>query len=139
MDTKILDFLSRENIAVVAIALPDGAPYAATVHFSHATEPLRFFIQTPDNTRKAQALIGRSDIPASMVIGFNEHEMLTVQMTGTINIVTEPEKQEVAFAIHHAKHERAAKFRGPHSVILEFIPSWWRYSELKTNTIIESK
>ncbi len=130
MNNLIQQFLAHNAISVLTVLLKDGTPHAATVHFSHTEEPLRFFIQTRANSMKCEALSDTKPSPAAFVVGFNEKEMITVQAHGTVRIVTEPSELEALCKVHYAKHPFAEKFRDEGTAFLEFTPTWWRYTDM---------
>ena len=139
MDQKIIDFLDKERIAVLSVIQEDGCPHAASVHFSHDADPFRIYIQTSRTSKKAQPLLEGSISKAAMVVGFSEEEWVTVQMQGDIRILSDQTEADQAYMVHYKKSPDAEKRRGPDTVILEFVPTWIRYTDFKTNpkTIIE--
>lgn len=140
MNPKISDFLNKEPVGVVSVLLADGSPHAATVHYSHNEQRLKFFIQTTNTTVKAQNLLDGKTTKAAMVIGFSEQDWLTLQMRGSIRIVFDKNELEEIYKIHYKKHPDAEKYKGPKTVFLEFTPSWWRFTDFNTHpeTIIEN-
>lgn len=140
MNESLKLFLESHGIAVIAVNLPDGALHGATIHYSWSEDPLRFFIQTSRKTKKVSSLLDGSAKKAAMVIGFSEEEWRTCQLSGEIQIISEPRELEEAYAVHWAKHPDKERHKGPETVLLEFKPSWWRYtdSNTKPRTIIEN-
>jgi general stress protein 26 len=139
MNQKILDFLKKEPVGVISVLMADGAPHSATVHYSHQENPLKFFIQTSNGTVKVQNLLDGKIGKAAMVIGFSEQAWLTMQMRGTIRVVSDKNELEVIYKTHYAKHPDAEKYKGPKTVFLEFTPTWWRFTDFNSEpeTIIE--
>lgn len=141
MDPKALDLLKKERVCVLAVTLADGAPHSATVHYSELLEPVKLFIQTYP-TVKAKAIQERGGrAKASIVVGTSEAEFVTLQMRGDIRIVTDAGELEEIFKIHYAKQPQAEKYKSPSTIILEFTPTWWRYTDFNTSpeTVVESK
>lgn len=139
MNPDVIKFLIKERVCVLSVVLPDGAPHSATMHYSEELNPLRLFIQTSNTTLKAQALMNERNNKAAVVIGFSEKDWLTLQMRGTVRIVSDPQELEAIYKVHYEKHPDAEQYKGPKTVFLEFTPTWWRYTDFNTDpeTIIE--
>ena len=133
MDSNIIKFLTRERVCVLSITLPDGTPHSATMHYSEEFNPLKLFIQTSNTTTKVQAFLDGEIKRAAVVIGFSEKDWLTLQMRGTIRIVSNPKELETIYKIHYKKHPDAEQYKGPKTVFLEFTPTWCRYTDFNTN------
>ncbi len=132
MDQKILNFLSINKIGVVSVQLEDGTIHSATVHYSHADAPLKFYIQTSNNTLKARPFLEGKAGNGAMVIGFSTEEWITCQMHGTIRAVFEPNELQAIYSVHYQKHPETEQYRGPKTVFLEFTPTWYRYTDFNT-------
>lgn len=141
MDSRAIALLEKEPVGVLSVVLSDGSPHAATVHFSSQTEPLKLFIQTYPTVKTKAIQDTGGAAPAAMVVGFSEEEFVTLQMRGEVRIVADAAEQETIFKIHYAKHPEAEQYRSPRTILLEFTPTWWRYSDLNTDpaTIISSE
>ncbi len=139
MNPKIIEYIRKERICVLSVVQADGTSHSATVHFSHEENPLSLFIQTSNTSEKAKPFLKGETSKASMVIGFSEQEWLTLQMKGDMKIITDPEALEKAFKTHYKKHPEAEKRKGPDTVILQFTPTWLRYTDFTTRpkTVIE--
>jgi nitroimidazol reductase NimA-like FMN-containing flavoprotein (pyridoxamine 5'-phosphate oxidase superfamily) len=68
MPEKILDFLKTKEVCTLAVQMLDGSPHAATVHFAYQPEPLTFVIFTNPKYRKAEPILKKDTVLASMVI-----------------------------------------------------------------------
>lgn len=133
MEQKVLDFIKNNRVSVLAVLLKDGTPHVSTVHFSHKENPLTFFIFTDKSYRKCGALLNGEIGKASLVIGFSEEEMLTLQIDGTIQLVTDDVEFKEIKALHFNKITTAKEYENdPGSVFLKFIPTWWRYTDYNT-------
>jgi len=88
MDQKILDFLAKEKVSALSVCMPDGTCHNAAMHYSHIAEPLTIYIQTENTSKKMAGLKDGQPVAASVVVGFNEQEMKTLQMDGQIRIST---------------------------------------------------
>lgn len=140
MDSRILDLVARERVSVMAVCLPDGTVHAAALHYSHRNDPFAIIIGTETTTRKAQGLEDGRPAKASVVIGFDENQMVTVQMDGEVRMAIDPEELKQIKAIHYVKHPGAKKYDGePANCFLIFTPTWWRYSEFNNNIFLENK
>ncbi len=142
MNSEIIQFLTRERVCVLSVILADGSPHAATVHFSmslESAEPLKIYIQTYDASTKAQPFLDGKTGKAAVVFGFSEQDWQTLQMRGSARRVTVQEELDKIYKIHYAKNPEAEKHKSSKTVVLEFTPTWWRYTDLKTKppTVIE--
>lgn len=141
VEQKVVDFLTSERVCVLAVMLPDGSPHVAAMHYSHTPEPLVIYIQTENTSRKCQGLLSGQAVAASVVVGFNEQEMVTLQMDGQICLVTDQSKLPDIHQVHYAKHPQAKQYKSdPTTVFLAFTPSRWRLTDYKVQppVIIEN-
>jgi general stress protein 26 len=138
MNELILQFLQNERIGVISVLLKNEIIHSATVHFSHQNN--RFFIGTSNDTLKAQPFLKDERGNGSLVIGFSEKEMITLQMHGIIHLVSDRGELEKIYKVHYHEHPKAEQYKNdPTTVFLEFIPTWSRYTDFNTDpeTIIE--
>lgn len=134
MHQTILDYISSQRIGVLAIEMLDGSPHAATIHFAHSSDPLKFYFETYREYRKAEPLIGRPVSRASLVIGANENDMKTLQMDGTVRLVALDE-QAMFDDIYFGKFpDKKGKVDQKSMVLFTFIPTWWRFTDWQTPT-----
>lgn len=139
MNQKVSEFLNAHHVGVLSVQLKSGKPHGATVHFSHQDNPLKVFFMTDRNSKKVEAILDGSTMGASFVTGFDEDSMQTVQMDGSVRIVTDAAEIAALKEVHYAKLPSAKKWEGaPDSVFLEFTPTWWRFKDYKTDTVIEN-
>lgn len=130
MSPEIIDYVTKNRIGVLCVLLQDGSPHAATVHYSHQTDPLTLYVTTSRQSKKCEAITGGQGTKASFVIGFNEDEMRTIQFDGEVACIRESAELQAAQSIHYQKHPHAAKYKDdPDTVLLWFTPTWWRYSD----------
>lgn len=133
MDQRAIDLIVREKVCVLAVCKADGGCHGAAMHFSHQTEPLIIYIQTENTSIKCKNLPTK----ASVVIGFSEDTMQTLQMDGEINKITGD--LSAIHQVHYAKHPGAEKYKNdPETVFLVFTPTWWRYSDYINNIFLTS-
>jgi uncharacterized protein YhbP (UPF0306 family) len=129
MTQEILDYIKSQRVGVLAVEMLDGSPHAATVHFANTENPLRFFFETDRQYRKSEPLFGREASRASLVIGFDETKMKTLQIDGTVRLLKDEEKptfDEVYMGKFPEKEAMAARHDLVYFVL---IPSWWRFTD----------
>jgi len=140
MDSKAISLLTKERVCVVAVTLRDGSPHVAEVHYSEQLDPIILFIQTYP-TVKVRSLQENGGVgKAAVVLNLTESEMMSLQMRGNLNIVTDPQELEKIYDVHYKKHPEAEKYKDSETVFLKFTPTWWRYSDFNTDPeiVIES-
>lgn len=141
MTQEILDYVNNQRIAVLAVEMMDGSPHAATVHYANTDNPLTFLFETDRQYRKAEALFGRKASRASLVIGFDEGEMKTLQIDGEVKLVEEAEK-ELFLETYHKKFPEKVAMADKHDLVFfTLTPTWWRYTDWtkpKGKTILSS-
>lgn len=132
MKPKILEYISTQQVCVVALEMADGSPHAATVHFAHQEFPLLFYFETDKNSRKGQAILSRPVTRASLVLGTIETTKQTLQMDGEMRVITN-EENEVYEKTYLGKFpQKTDKTKGPNFLRLVFTPSWWRFTDWAT-------
>lgn len=115
---------------MLCVAMPDGTPHAATVHYSHTDEPLAVYVSTRANSRKCEPLLTGETVKASFVVGFSEEDMLTLQMDGEASRIVDQSELTRVQEIHYHKHPHAEKYKdSPDTAFLKFVPTWWRFSD----------
>lgn len=131
MNQQILDYIKSQNVGVLAVEMPDGAPHAATLHFAHSEDPLVFYFETDPKTKKAEALLGKAVVRTSFVIGSNEGDMKTLQMDGEVRVI-KPEEKENFENLYFGKFPHK---KGKHldQVSFMFAPTWWRFTDWCTS------
>lgn len=129
MNQRIIDFIQSQRICVLAVEMLDGSPHSATVHFAYDVEAGKFYFETYRDYRKCEALFGRGVTRASVVVGFDESNMKTLQMDGTVSLLSENEKgrfDEVYLGKFQNKKEKS---QDPKFVFFTFTPMWWRFTD----------
>ncbi|HTK03804.1 MAG TPA: pyridoxamine 5'-phosphate oxidase family protein [Alphaproteobacteria bacterium] len=137
MDKRIVDFIKKNRISVLTTVLPDGTPHSAAMHFAMRDEPFEFVFFTKEVSRKCKHFKIDEKYPASLVVGFDEKEMVEFQSEGSIEKVNQTESKlgEETFATKF----KGAKLDSEH-IVLEYVPTWWRYTEFKPKKfVLESK
>lgn len=127
MHPDILAFLKNQRVCVFAIEMMDGAPHGATVHFAHSDDPITFIVLTEKKYRKAEALHGREESRATMVIGFEEGpNSRTLQMDGIARVADSQQIRNAYFAKFPNVKE---KLDEPEDFFFTFTPTWWRFTD----------
>lgn len=138
MDQRALDLLTNERVSVLSVCLQEGGCHSAAMHFSFQEDPITVYFQTENTSIKFKKLFPQ----ASVVVGFNEETMQTLQMDGDIQQVSDKSKLEDIYKVHYAKNPAAEQYKNdPGTVFLAFNPKWWRYSDYKAepHVFIENK
>ncbi len=132
MNPQILHFLENNRIGVLSIAMADGSVMGAALHFTHDNEPLTFFFSTDKNSRKGKVL-SNGPVAASLVVGFSESEMATLQMEGQAQVVP-LEKIKIAREIYYAKFPENRQYENdPDTLLISFMPKLIKLSDYKTD------
>ncbi len=141
MDKRIFDFVNKNRISVLSTVLPSGTPHSAALHYSSSNEPFKIFFSTDKTSRKCQDLLDGKTGKASVVIGFDENEMVTLQGEGEVQAIFDKQELLEAQKVHYKKYPDSEKWKDDQdSIFLVFIPTWWRYTEFKPKFFtIESK
>jgi general stress protein 26 len=136
INADIKAFLEKHRLCVLAVDTGDGNIHAATLHCSYTDEPLKFFFSTDKGSRKCIGLISGRPRKASMVIGFQEKEWVTFQADGTVVMVQDKEHIKSIREVHYKKFPESKEYENDEmSVMLEFTPSWWRFSDFTIDPI----
>lgn len=130
MRKEVLDFLATQRIGVLAVEMMDGSPHGATIHAANNADGSAFYFETSRSYRKAEALYGRPASRASLVLGFNEADMKTLQIDGQVRLLeTELEKKQFEEFYFAKFPNMKTKFSNPEFVPFLFVPTWWRYTD----------
>jgi len=84
---NIYAFMKKNHIAVLATATKDGKPYAATVYYATDSK-LNVFFVTKDRTQKSRIL---TENPRAAVVVYEADTQTTVQISGNVSVVDNPE------------------------------------------------
>ncbi|CAN5141646.1 hypothetical protein BH09PAT1_BH09PAT1_0030 [soil metagenome] len=131
MDQRVKNYLEKQHVGVLSISDPDTSIHSAALHYSfNESLPIFLFI-TERQSEKCKPLLDGSEHQAALVIGFSEEEYKTFQAKGTVRIILE--KNPAAWNNYFEKFpERSKMHMSPDYVILQFIPTFWKYSDNKT-------
>ncbi len=130
MQKDIIDFINSQRICVLALEMLGGSPHGSTVHFAFDESSLTFFFATSKTYRKAEVLEKKTKTRASLVIGFDESNMKTLQIDGEALLVGEGEKELFDKVYFEKFPEKIGKVHGGlGNVFFKFVPTWWRYTD----------
>lgn len=131
MEQKVIDFINSQRICVFSIEMMDGSPHASTLHFAINENPLTFFFKTSRSYLKSEPLLNKEKTRASVVVGFDESNMKTLQLDGEAKLIKSEEEIELFDKMYYTKFpEKAEKvYDSSTDVLFSFIPTWWRYSD----------
>lgn len=131
MNQDILNYIKSQKVGVLAVEMLDGSPHVATLHYAHTEGPLTFFFRTHREYRKTEPLYGREVTRASFVIGFDENNMKTFQMDGTVQLL-KTEEIEIFSEVYFNKFAEKGRNIEPDTVLFKFTPTWWRFTDWTT-------
>lgn len=131
--TELLDFLQKNNIAVVSTVSPEGIPESASV-FVHIADNFSFFFLTKTETRKYLNLRQNGYIA---LVFTNGKEMKTVQITGVVTpLINSKEQIEMLQILSEESHHRyrflespVEQIRDGDLVVVRVDPEWIRYAD----------
>ncbi len=129
MRQEILNYLQTQKVGVLAVELPSGAPHAATVHFAHTEDPFTFYFETYSDSIKARALRERAVSRASFVVGSDPAHMKTLQIDGTVHLLTADEREIFERVYLEKFPEKKEKSQESKFIAFKFIPTWWRFTD----------
>jgi general stress protein 26 len=136
MDKNISSFLQHHRISVLSVLQADGSIHSATLHYANNENPLSFFFMTGKKTEKCLSLLDGSERPSSLVVGFSEEEFATFQAEGKVKILDQDSESSWKTYIDKYPSRSQGKVN-PEYVLLQFIPSWWRYTDMKSNPAVK--
>ncbi len=138
MDERVIKFLKRHRISVLTTLLKNGQPHSAALHYAANFEPFYFIFFTDISSRKMEGLIDGKPGKASLVIGFNEEEWLTMQLEGEVRWVPNSDEFERTWEIYASKFNGVEKNKSDsNAAIITFTPKWWRYTEVKPSPAVK--
>lgn len=122
--TKLLDFLSRQELAVIS-TVAKGKPEGAVIAFVEKDD-LSVIFGTFRTTRKYLNLL--ADPYAALTIGWSNETRITVQYEGVAHELTGNEAKIAGRALSK-KNERSKKYLDlPDQRYFKITPTWIRYS-----------
>ena len=128
MHPEALAFVASQRVCVFAVEMMDGSPHAATVHFAHHGDAPTFIVLTERRYRKAEPLFGRPASRATVVLGFAEGKMQTLQIDGNAERLTDADNA-LREAYFSKFPDKRAKCNEPDDFFFKFTPTWWRFTD----------
>ena len=124
----VLDFIKKNELAVISYLSSEGRPSSAVIGFGE-TDNLELIFGTYADSRKYQAI--KKDGRVSFVIGWDE--AITVQYEGLAEELSKSNYSEYT-AAYFAKNPKAREYESdPREKYFRVTPLWVRYSEIKSN------
>jgi len=132
---KILDFVRKEKLGVVATISPEGNPEAAVMAVSQ-NDKLELFFQTNNETRKYKNLQVNPHV--AVVFGHDIDEFITVQLEGAASEVANEDDLKKIRKIHVANNSESEKYVYlKENIFFKVRPSWVRYWDFHKDEKIE--
>ena len=122
MQEEMKEFINSQRTAVLAVQMVDKTPHGATLHFAFDSDSFSFIFITSPTYRKHEPLATNTQTPATLVIGFSEEEMKTVQLDGFAELTNDEHLKEIYF---NTFPEKIGKH--PDDVFFKFVPKEWKY------------
>jgi general stress protein 26 len=125
---KILKVLHENEFGVVATfpTEEDGSPESAVVAISQ-TPDLEIIFGSFSSSRKNANI--KNNAKVSVVVGWDKHAKITVQVEGVAYLVTNTERSLLE-AAHCIKNPESEKFKNDsRQEYFKIIPRWIRYSD----------
>lgn len=114
-DERLVAFLNNHRVLTLAVAEPDGTPYAAALFYALDKERLWFYVLTDPNTRHGRAMQQNPRVAGTVQRDRQSwHEIQGVQFTGTCRPLSGAERDQ-AWEIYT---ERFPFLRTPASVLV---------------------
>lgn len=130
IDRKIAEFLESEHVSVLTLGFQSGVLHSSSMHFAFDSGWSTFYFVAKKGSEKLKVLTESGSCQASLVVGFDEKTMVTIQLRGRCGVVEDKDIEVAGKAF-------ADKFNGAkpdeNHLFISFISNWWRYSELKSN------
>lgn len=129
MKQEIIKFIENNRICVLSTQRKDLSPHGATVHFAFSEKLNVFYVLTDSNYNKCELLKIASSCNASMVIGFDERDMRTIQFDGTAYLLSDNESIQETKEIYFKKFPEKKKWENEiNNAWIKFIPNWYQWS-----------
>lgn len=133
---KIERVLASKKLMVLSTVLGSNKPQSALVAF--AEDGLTLYFQTRKTTRKALNLGTNPNVSA--VIGWELSELLTLQLDGVAELVTDAKATQSIKERFIAKDSPTKREHLDHPDVVFYMitPTWARYSDYKNHDIWEA-
>lgn len=127
------EFVATHKLCVLATLTKGDGVYTAVMHCSFDKESDRFYFSTDLSSNKVSFLKTHGRCSASLVVGLDDIEWVTVQMTGFLDLVP-PDMISRAKQIHYEAVPSSREFEDdPNTVFLYFSPAWSRITDFNTD------
>lgn len=126
---RLRRFISENRVSVLATRSRGGAVHASVMHYSCTRDGKSLLFSTDDRSVKVENSTQSPE--AAVAIGWSEETWVTVQMRGSVELVSGDAALREAKDSHYAVHPNSRRFEhDPHTVFLVFHPEWIRFSDL---------
>lgn len=127
---KLAAFLGTEMVATVALPIDaNGGIHAASLLYTHTTEPLAFYFITGHDSEKCRLLRSGNAVRGACVIGTYKGTPFTLQMRGKFR-VADPQSYQAQINRYYQKHpKRQDDINDSSNVLLIFTPDWARFTD----------
>lgn len=123
-------FLETHTAATLAVPLDThGLVHAASLLYRLDLESLRFYFVTSKASEKYTLLHSQPTMPAALVVGTEKDTPFTVQLRGTLQAVDPTSHIEIVDAYYQKRGNRHDDVADPNNSLLEFIPTWARFTD----------
>lgn len=128
---KVLNFLKKEAVGVVATINDEGNPESAAVIISQKSS-LEIIFQTPNSSRKYQNL--KTNNRVAIAVGFDMADFISLQYEGIAREAQVSERKSLE-EIHKTKSPLFEKYGYlPDNKFFIVTPQWIRFREHKAGT-----
>ena len=139
--TQLQAFLQEEMVANLAVPVDeDGTLHIATMNYVHLIDPLRFYFMTSDLSEKARLMSAKPEVTAACNVGSYIGTPFTLQMRGVSRILDKAKLPDVLDAYFEKRGDTNRNVEGPHTVMVEFVPNWARFTDFSKDweqTVLE--
>lgn len=138
MQPEILEYLSTQSVCALAVITPEGTTHAATMHFAYP-DNMSIYLGTSRTSLKFKSLSESPVISASLVMGVEESSMTTLQIDGTLEVVSAEEYAQFREIYLGRFPEKKEKVESENFAPLKFVPKWWRFTDMKNKIVLVSQ
>ena len=127
---KLVAFLHNQEAATLAVPIDDkGTIHIASLLFWNCQEPFRFYFVTSRETEKCRLLKAALSVAAACTVGTIKEVEMTLQMRGELQIVEPEGFEDVLDAYYEKRGDRHDDIDDPINALLEFTPTWARFTD----------
>ena len=135
----LVAYLNDLNIGVLSTIMSDGSPYSAVVYFV-ADHNLNFYFLSKSDTKKAENLQKNNNASFTTL---DLTSMITIQSTGTVEKVTDPEQHTYMIKSIGEANARKNNPQWPppisklqstgDNIVYKYTPNWLRVGDYSHN------